>query len=72
MSGQSKEVYHIYAKPPFSDFMEIDSGLDCEFDDRDKIEDLENFKRYIRNEMDEAQYTRFLGNLETYLKFYND
>ena len=72
MSGQSKDVYHIYAKPPFSDFMEIDCGLDFEFDDRDKIEDLENFKRYIRNEVDEAVYNKFLSILDNYLKFYND
>lgn len=72
MSGQSKDVYHIYAKPPFSDFMEIDCGLDFEFDDRDKIEDLENFKRYIRSEVDEAVYNKFLSILDNYLKFYND
>lgn len=72
MSGQSKDVYHIYAKPPFSDFMEIDCGLDFEFDDRDKIEDLENFKRYIRNELNEAVYNKFLSILDNYLKFYND
>lgn len=75
MEDQSKDVIHLYANEDCINM--IESALDtCDFDIRQdcrpKIEDLDNFKRLLRNEVDEALYTKLDSFISMYLKFYNN
>lgn len=75
MEDQSKDVIHLYVNEDCMNM--IESALDtCDFDIRQdyrpKIEDLDNFKRLLRNEVDEALYSKLDSFISMYLKFYNN
>lgn len=71
MDDQSKYIYHIKATEELSMLFET---CDCnvEYDNRPKIEDLDKFKRALRDEFDEAIYNKIESIIDNYLKFYND
>lgn len=65
--GQSKDVYHLYYT---KDMDYILDNCDIEIDDRDKIEDLDKFKRQLENQgLMTNQLKEFINN---YLKFDNN
>lgn len=65
--NQSKYVYHIY-----TDSIDDIDYIDCEFDTRTKIEDLDKFKRELRDEVDEATFNKLDAFIDNYLKFENE
>ena len=65
--NQSNDVYHCYYSEDLDFALE---GLDIELDTRDKIEDLDKFKRQLQNN---NLWTNELEEfLENYLRFDND
>lgn len=65
--GQSKDVYHLYYT---EDMDYILDNCDIEIDDRDKIEDLDKFRRQLENQgLMTNQLKEFINN---YLKFDNN
>lgn len=65
--NQSMHVYHIY-----TDSIDDIDYIDCEFDTRTKIEDLDKFKRELRDEVDEATFNKLDAFIDNYLKFENE
>lgn len=67
MINQSRDVYHCYHTDDLEFALE---GLDIELDCRDKIEDLDKFKRQLQNNnLLTKELEEFLDN---YLRFDND
>lgn len=67
--GQSQDVYHVFANQDMH-YLICDTDFDIRLDDRDKIEDLNNFKRYMKAR---NLWTEELENeTELYLKFHNN
>lgn len=65
--GQSKDVYHLYYT---KDMDYILDNCDIEIDDRDKIEDLDKFRRQLENQgLMTNQLKEFINN---YLRFDNN
>ena len=65
--GQSKDVYHLYYT---EDMDYILDNCDIEIDDRDKIEDLDKFRRQLENQgLMTNQLKEFINN---YLRFDNN
>ena len=65
--NQSMHVYHIY-----TDSIDDIDYIDCEFDTRTKIEDLDKFKKELRDEVDEATFNKLDAFIDNYLKFENE
>lgn len=65
--GQSKDVYHLYYT---KDMDYILDNCNIEIDDRDKIEDLDKFRRQLENQgLMTNQLKEFINN---YLRFDNN
>lgn len=65
--SQSKDVYHLYYT---KDMDYILDNCDIEIDDRDKIEDLDKFRRQLENQgLMTNQLKEFINN---YLRFDNN
>lgn len=66
--GQSKNVWHLYYTESIDYILDIYD--DIEVDDRDKIEDLNKFKRQLENQgLMNSQLEEFIDN---YIRFDND
>ena len=66
--GQSKNVWHLYYTESIDYILDVYD--DIEVDDRDKIEDLNKFKRQLENQgLMNSQLEEFIDN---YIRFDNN
>lgn len=62
MNENNRNIIHLIANEGFEDFI-FDSDFDVEYDDREKIEDVANFKRELtRQNMLTPQLEEFIEN----------
>lgn len=66
MQNQSNYVYHIY----MNSLEELPYEYDL--DTRSKIEDVDKFKREVRNILDKDTFKQLDTFIDNYLKFEND
>ena len=71
MSGQSDDIYHLIASQDLVNFLDY-MDPDVEYDFRDKIEDVDKYKRELRDILDEETYKKVEEHLENYMKFNNN
>lgn len=69
MASQSNRVDHIYYNSELSDLLDY-SDMDVEYDFRSKIEDLDNYKEYMKER--NLWSDKLEEETELYLKFNND
>lgn len=67
---QSPDTVHLVNTKELQDFLES-TDMCIIYDDRLKIEDLNLFKRQLKNEVDDKTYKKLESFIENYLKFYN-
>lgn len=67
---QSPDTVHLVNTRELQDFLES-TDMYIIYDDRLKIEDLNLFKRQLKNEVDDKTYKKLESFIENYLKFYN-
>lgn len=66
MQNQSNYVYHIYMNS-------LDKlSYEYDLDTRSKIEDVDKFKREVRNILDKDTFKQLDAFIDNYLKFEND
>ena len=66
----SPDIIHLANTIELQLFLD-NSDINIIYDNRPKIEDLDLFKRQLRDEVDEATYNKLESFIENYLKFYN-
>lgn len=67
---QSPDTIHLVNTWEVNTFLEF-ADIDVIYDNRPKIEDLDLFKRQLRDEVDDNTYKKLEDFIENYLKFYN-
>ena len=67
---QSPNIIHLVSTWEVNSFLEF-ADIDIMYDNRPKIEDLDLFKRQLREEVDDNTYKKLDSFIENYLKFYN-
>ena len=72
--NQSNYVYHIYSNLDAYHLINYakDTDLELNYDNRNKIEDLDTFVRGLYDVLDEKNLIKFKEYLDLYLKFEND
>ena len=64
------ETIHLVDTWELKSFLEF-TDMNIMYDNRPKIEDLDLFRRQLRDEVDESTYKKLDDFIENYLKFYN-
>ena len=67
---QSPDTIHLVNTWELKSFLEF-TDMYIMYDNRPKIEDLNLFKRQLRDEVDDDTYKKLEDFIENYLKFYN-
>lgn len=67
---QSPDTIHLANTWELNSFLEF-TDMYIMYDNRPKIEDLNLFKRQLRDEVDDDTYKKLEDFIENYLKFYN-
>lgn len=67
---QSPDTIHLVNTWELNSFLEF-TDMYVMYDNRPKIEDLNLFKRQLRDEVDDDTYKKLEDFIENYLKFYN-
>ena len=67
---QSPDTIHLVNTWELKNFLEF-TDMYIMYDNRPKIEDLDLFKRQLRDEVDDDTYKKLEDFIENYLKFYN-